>query len=295
MFELHLAHYARTGVHIDAPRGLACSPQMRREFAAAYEAPHDSHDMAGMSALHCACDHGRHEFVKALLKRGASRTLRDAELQRAPLHYAASHGHLRSVVLLVGRRDNQKMTADELSAVDQDGLTPLHIAAHKGHEAVARFLIAAGAKKDGVTKDGLNLMQIANSAVVTRGTKALSAAGWSGSQDTIPKVEKDALAAECVKWMRLIHSDALEDADQSVQPGMACAHCGAVESVSQKLRFCGGCEVARFCSPACIAAGWKAHKAACKQHQKERDEMPRTGTPRKSYFRNRGEGRAVAE
>ena len=33
-------------------------------------------------------------------------------------------------------------------AAAQDGVTPLHIAAHKGHSTVAKVLLAAGANKD---------------------------------------------------------------------------------------------------------------------------------------------------
>jgi hypothetical protein len=44
---------------------------------------------------------------------------------------------------------------------------------------------------------------------------------------------------------------------------MNCAACGRYRGPDASQR-CGGCRAARFCNDACLQAGWKDHKAACK-------------------------------
>lgn len=48
-----------------------------------------------------------------------------------------------------------------------------------------------------------------------------------------------------------------------------CAHCGTTE---RKLLKCRGCRAAYFCSDDCQKANWPAHKAACKEMQRQRVE-----------------------
>ena len=55
-------------------------------------------------------------------------------------------------------------------------------------------------------------------------------------------------------------------------PGTVCDHCGktAEQASVNTLKACGGCQAARFCGAACIAAAWPGHKKACKARAKER-------------------------
>ena len=78
--------------------------------------------------LHIACQGGHHAMVKALLAAGASRTVHDNN-SFSCLHVAAQNGHLACVTLLIGRPDNQKMSAAENDAWMADGRTPLILAA----------------------------------------------------------------------------------------------------------------------------------------------------------------------
>jgi len=47
---------------------------------------------------------------------------------------------------------------------------------------------------------------------------------------------------------------------------MNCAHCGLFRGHTESKK-CGGCGNVRFCGNACLKAGWKTHKAACKAQQ----------------------------
>lgn len=58
-------------------------------------------------------------------------------------------------------------------------------------------------------------------------------------------------------------------------PPRRCAHCGTAEG---KLLKCRGCRVAYFCSDDCQKANWPAHKAACKQAQRQRVAAEGGGT-----------------
>jgi hypothetical protein len=57
------------------------------------------------------------------------------------------------------------------------------------------------------------------------------------------------------------------DASCSTVAASCCAHCGKTASelgAGEKLRKCGGCGVARYCSGACQKSAWSAgHKKEC--------------------------------
>ena len=42
-----------------------------------------------------------------------------------------------------------------------------------------------------------------------------------------------------------------------------CMACGTLASSVPKLKRCGGCQVAFFCSPACMKTMWRVHKQHC--------------------------------
>ena len=61
--------------------------------------------------------------------------------------YAAGTGHVDTVLVLLQAGANH-------SARDQDGMSPLHIAAMDGQIAAARALVGAGARLDEVDAEG---------------------------------------------------------------------------------------------------------------------------------------------
>ena len=187
-------------------------------------------DAFDRTPLHVACAIGQHEMAKTLLRRGASRMARDS-LGCGPLHYAALVGHLRCVIVLVGRADNVKMTPAELNAVALDGATPLLYAAEKGHEKICGLLLEAGARLDAKTKAGHTPLMVA--------------------QQFQPN--NTALLA-------------LLSGQAAHLPGTVCDHCGKTPAQASVpyLKTCGECQSVRYCGAACSAAAWRGHKAACR-------------------------------
>jgi cytohesin len=104
--------------------------------------------------LHLACSFGQQAIVEALLRMGASRTARDSK-QRTPLHYAGQFGYLTLAALLDDKPGRCKLTPDEVNAADVNGGTPLHYAARHGHVQCCGLLIAAGARLNATTNNGV--------------------------------------------------------------------------------------------------------------------------------------------
>lgn len=69
----------------------------------------------------------------------------------------------------------------------------------------------------------------------------------------------------------------LSDAGVGDPPGTTCDHCGTPQT-EQRLRACGSCFAALFCSQACLSAAWPEHRAECKRVQEHRKMMTRVVT-----------------
>ena len=184
------------------------------------------------TALHASCGHGQQPKAKALLKRGADRMARN-NLNQTPLHRAAQMGSLSCAVLLL----KNPSPSFKVDAVDDFHCTSLHYAAMFAHEKICGVLIAAGARLDARTRQGSTPMML---ALQEHPTNAPLLALLSGRGPANP-------------------------------PGTVCDHCSKTpEQASVKiLKACGGCQAARFCSAACLAAAWPGHKQACKERSAE--------------------------
>ena len=195
--------------------------------------------------LHLACQAGLQPMVKALLQRGASRMARDNE-QTTPLHFAADAGHLSCVILLIGRKGREKMTPAEVSAVDTDGISALHAAAHHGFEKIVGVLLQAGARLDLKDVLGDTPLMLARKAHPTN-TPLLAL---------------------------------LSGAAPAHLPGTVCDHCGksAEQAGVEFLKSCGACYGMRYCGAGCSAAAWPGHKEACKEARAERERRTTTRT-----------------
>lgn len=103
--------------------------------------------MAGETALHVACLHGREEETQLLLDMGhyADPCCLDGS---TPLADAASGGFANIVTLLAMR------TPHCVNMVDVDGDAPLHNAARGDHADVVRVLLEAGAVTTQMNSDG---------------------------------------------------------------------------------------------------------------------------------------------
>ncbi|KAM4690671.1 ankyrin repeat domain-containing protein 35 [Rhinophrynus dorsalis] len=95
----------------------------------------------GCTALHLAASNCHPDCVKLLLQRGAHEDSIDFH-SRTPLHCAATSGCVSSVLHLCDAVDTF------LDAADDDGRTPLMIAAQRNHPTVCSLLLDRGAQID---------------------------------------------------------------------------------------------------------------------------------------------------
>ena len=190
-----------------------------------------------VTPLLLACHCGHHAMVKAFLAAGASRTAHDNTL-RSCLHFAAQEGHLACVTLLIGRPDNQKMSAAEIDARDSEGCTSLYSASYNGHCYCCAALLAAGADPAVTNSSGSTALDVAKHY-------------HPGNQELI---------------------ELLECCGGGPAP-LLCAGCGASD---KRLHLCTACKYASFCSDACMAQFWPVHKAECKRIKAENEEKARS-------------------
>lgn len=103
----------------------------------------------GSTILDRAADLGHQEIVRILLLAGANPNLKDAEMGRTLLIYAAknNHTHTELVKLLLE-------FGTKLDLQDNKGKTALMYAAKKGHSAIVRLLLEFGAALDLQDNDG---------------------------------------------------------------------------------------------------------------------------------------------
>ena len=95
----------------------------------------------GTTPLLVAACKGHGEVVADLLKAGADKDRADDKRGETPLYMAAIKGNLKVVELLLGAG------ADKDKA-EKDGKTPLWCAAHCGYDGIVDMLLEAGANKD---------------------------------------------------------------------------------------------------------------------------------------------------
>ena len=87
--------------------------------------------------LRHACQHGNLEKVREMLARGCQPTLTDEAFERTALHWAAWSGDVEVGELLC----THPSTMSVVDAQDQSSLTPLHLAAERGHTGFIELLM----------------------------------------------------------------------------------------------------------------------------------------------------------
>ena len=145
----------RCGARIDPPDNQGCTPAMlamakNRQAVVEY--------LVGEGAavnLHLASYLGDTAQARSLIDAGAGVNAQDPD-GRAPLHYAAAHGHLEVAKLLIGASAglDSRIGRDEQNRYDP-GETPLHCAVAGGHAEMVALLIDAGADTDGKNRRGV--------------------------------------------------------------------------------------------------------------------------------------------
>ncbi|KFY95382.1 hypothetical protein V498_03381, partial [Pseudogymnoascus sp. VKM F-4517 (FW-2822)] len=129
-----------TGVHITAKLGLKYLLEMiLTELDEVGRA--EAKDFNGRTPLSWAAQHGQVATVKILVERNdVNADLRDNKGQ-TPLSWAARHGHA-AIVQLLAERDDLLAERDDVDADSKDylGQTPLSWAARNGHVAIVKLL-----------------------------------------------------------------------------------------------------------------------------------------------------------
>ncbi|XP_071970734.1 ankyrin repeat domain-containing protein 35 isoform X3 [Engystomops pustulosus] len=132
----------QSAFHLAASRGLVDCVSAILSHKVEINAKTDD----GCSALHLAASNCHPECVKLLLQHGAHEDSIDFH-SRTPLHCAATSGCVSSVLLLCDAEDTL------LDAADDDGRTPLMIAAQRNHPTVCSLLLDRGAQVDVCDRD----------------------------------------------------------------------------------------------------------------------------------------------
>ncbi|KAM3918899.1 ankyrin repeat domain-containing protein 35 isoform 2-T2 [Leptodactylus fuscus] len=132
----------QSAFHLAASRGLADCITAILSHRVEINAKTDD----GCTALHLAASNCHPECVKLLLQHGAHEDSIDFH-SRTPLHCAATSGCVSSVLLLCDAEDTL------LDAADDDGRTPLMIAAQRNHPTVCSLLLDRGAQVDLFDRD----------------------------------------------------------------------------------------------------------------------------------------------
>ncbi|XP_030764680.1 ankyrin repeat domain-containing protein 12 isoform X2 [Sitophilus oryzae] len=147
-------HYAVTLGHADATALLL-----------AHGADPNRQDRKGRSPAHCGCAKGQFETVKLIGARGANLWLRNARGD-IPLHEAAASGRRELVMWLLGMRPSQ------VNGRNNDGRTPLHMAALNDNVDMCKILLDSGALINPVLRTSKNIFMTPLDCALQRGFRS---------------------------------------------------------------------------------------------------------------------------
>lgn len=117
----------------------------------------------GKTPLMIAAENGNENMVSLLLENNAKIKLKD-DLNRTALHYGCTQKKLGVVSLLVNKYDlNYEKLKKKINIKDNNGNTPLHLAAMYNNYLVAVFLVSRGASKQIYNNDNQTPYTLAKS------------------------------------------------------------------------------------------------------------------------------------
>jgi len=85
--------------------------------------------------------------------------------------------------------------------------------------------------------------------------------------DSVPRDLRDALAEDLDP-----EADRASAADTSSARTTICWKCKSLPALRNKLRYCGRCETATYCSKPCARADWETHKLTCESLRQSHGE-----------------------
>uniref|UniRef100_F6WSN6 Transient receptor potential cation channel subfamily A member 1 n=1 Tax=Monodelphis domestica TaxID=13616 RepID=F6WSN6_MONDO len=134
-------HYGRNFLHLTVlqPYGLK---NLKQEFLQMKHIENlvMDEDIDGCTPLHYACRQGVALSVNNLLRLNVSIGTKSKD-NKSPLHFAANFGRINTCQRLIRDMTDTRL----LNEGDQNGMTPLHLAAKNGHDKVVKFLLKKGA------------------------------------------------------------------------------------------------------------------------------------------------------
>lgn len=158
----------------------------------------DAQDDKGQTPLMLAAGRGHAGIVQTLLRARASASAVDVA-GRSPVHVAALAGHAYVLSLLLGARAGDTDEVVRLTEqADKRGLSPLALAAARGHVSTARVLLQSNARADATDSRGFTPMHHASNRghstmVTTLGATTLGAA----SIETVDQLGRTPLHCCC--------------------------------------------------------------------------------------------------
>ncbi|KAK0641741.1 hypothetical protein B0T16DRAFT_220282 [Cercophora newfieldiana] len=132
--------------------------------------PESRRNKSGGTALHDAADGATDDFIEVLLDHNADISARDAKGRR-PLWFAAGNLLLRRPVDVLESLLSQD--SDIQLADDEQGVSPLHVAAEAGALAAVEWLLSKGADPTAIDNSGRNALHYAASSPSVDSTDVL--------------------------------------------------------------------------------------------------------------------------
>ncbi|MHC4154047.1 MAG: ankyrin repeat domain-containing protein [Planctomycetota bacterium] len=112
-----------------------------------------------VESLHDAVEGGDITQVKRLISKGADVNAKTNGWLITPMHLAADKGHKEICELLIA--EGAEVNAKTGALEDDEGLTPLHVACAEGRQEVAKLLLAHGAAVNAKTKHSRTPLDVA--------------------------------------------------------------------------------------------------------------------------------------
>ena len=113
----------------------------------------DGQNNFGWAPIHIAASHGHIDIVRYLVSQGTNIEIKRKD-DWTPLHVACKNGHYKVVEFLISK-------GAEINSIQNEGCTPLYIAAQKGYSDIVHLLLLRGADKTVKSKNGLTAFDVA--------------------------------------------------------------------------------------------------------------------------------------